>query len=47
MAGAFSQEWNFSKSSGWMLKVFDARKALFYFIPLKCGFKVSMDIRET
>jgi len=46
LAGTFSQEWNFSKSSGWMLKVFDARKALFYLIPLNGGFKVSMAIRE-
>lgn len=45
-AGGFSQEWNFSKSSGWMLKVFDARKALFYLIPLNGGFKISMAIRE-
>ena len=29
LADAFSQEWNFSKSSGWMLQIFDARKALF------------------
>jgi hypothetical protein len=30
-----------------MLKVFDARKALFFLIPLKGGFKVSMAVRAT
>jgi hypothetical protein len=45
-AGTFSQDWNFSKSSGWMLKVHDKKKALFYLIPLKNEFKISMAIRE-
>ncbi len=34
LASAFSQAWTFSKSSGWMLKVYDRKKALFYLIPL-------------
>ena len=41
----FSKDWNFSKSSGWMLKVHDKKKALFYLIPLKQEFKISMAIR--
>ena len=41
----FSKDWNFSKSSGWMLKVHDKKKALFYLIPLKKEFKISMAIR--
>ena len=45
-ADTFSQDWNFSKSSGWMLKVHDKKKALFYLIPLKNEFKISMAIRE-
>jgi hypothetical protein len=44
---AFSREWNYSKTSGWMLKVHDGKKALFYLIPLDCGFKVSLAIRES
>jgi hypothetical protein len=43
---SFSKDWNFSKSSGWMLKVYDKKKALFYLIPLKNEFKISMAIRE-
>lgn len=43
---AFLKDWNFSKSSGWMLKVHDNKKALFYLIPLKGEFKINMAIRE-
>lgn len=46
ISGSFSKDWNFSKSSGWMLKVHDKKKALFYLIPLKNEFKISMAIRE-
>lgn len=45
-ADSFSKDRNFSKSSGWMLKVHDKKKALFYLIPLKNEFKISMAIRE-
>jgi Protein of unknown function (DUF3788) len=44
---SFSRDWNYSKTSGWMLKVHDGKKALFYLIPLDCGFKVSLAIRES
>jgi hypothetical protein len=43
---AFSREWNYSKSSGWMLKVFDNKKALLYLIPLSNQFIVSLTVRE-
>jgi hypothetical protein len=46
LATAYSQEWAFTKSSGWMLKVYDRKKALFYLIPLNDGFKISLAIRE-
>jgi len=46
ISGSFSKDWNFSKSSGWMLKVHDKKKALFYIIPLKNEFVISMAIRE-
>lgn len=45
-AGAYSQDWTFTKSGGWMLKVWRAKKALFYAIPLKRELKISMAIRE-
>ncbi|MGZ7044413.1 MAG: DUF3788 family protein, partial [Methanobacterium sp.] len=34
IADSFLKDWNLSKSSGWMLKVHDKKKALFYLIPL-------------
>jgi hypothetical protein len=47
LAAAYSQEWNFSKASGWMLKIHDRKKALLYLIPLSGSFKISMAIRES
>jgi hypothetical protein len=46
LANSYSQEWTFTKSSGWMLKLYDRKKALLYLIPLSGGFKVSLTIRE-
>jgi len=43
---AFSKEWNYSKSSGWMQKVFDKKKALLYLIPLTNQFLISLTVRE-
>jgi hypothetical protein len=45
ISDSFSKDWNFSKSSGWMLKVHNKKKSLFYLIPLKQEFKISMAIR--
>jgi len=45
-AEGFSRKWNYSKSSGWMQKVFDRKKALFYVIPLANQFQISMAVRE-
>jgi hypothetical protein len=42
----FSKEWNYSKSSGWIQKVFDNKKALLYLIPLNNQFIISMTVRE-
>jgi hypothetical protein len=47
ISDSFSKDWNFSKSSGWMLKVHDKKRALFYVNPMKNEFKVSMAIRES
>ena len=43
---AFAKEWNYSKSGGWMQKIFDNKKALFYLIPLRGEFLISMTVRE-
>lgn len=42
----FKKEWNFSGSSGWMQKVYDGKKALYYLIPLERSFLISMTLRE-
>lgn len=47
LTGSFRREWNFSKTSGWMLKVFTKKKALFYLTHLEGGFKLSLTIRES
>ena len=46
ISDSFSKDWNFSKRSGWMLKVHDKKKALFYVIPMKNEFTVSIAIRD-
>jgi hypothetical protein len=45
-AVAFPHEWAFSKSSGWMLKIHDKKKALLYLIPLAGGLRISLTMRE-
>ena len=47
LADDYSWEWNYINSSGWILKVYDSKKALFYLIPLKGGFKLSLTLRST
>jgi Protein of unknown function (DUF3788) len=46
IAKSFSREWMFSKSGGWMLKIFDPKKTFLYLIPFKDGFKINLAIRE-
>ena len=41
---AFDTKWTFYK--GWMLKVFDKKKALFYVIPLDNAMQVNLTIRQ-
>jgi hypothetical protein len=43
---SYKKDWVFTKNSGWILKIFDNKKALFYIIPLKHQIKISMAIRE-
>ena len=46
LVSSFSQEWTFSNCGGWMLKVYDRKKALFDLIPLNDSFKISLTLRE-
>ena len=45
MGGGFQQSWNHSKRGGWLLKVADRTKALFYLTPLRGGFDVGLTVR--
>jgi hypothetical protein len=47
IAASYLHEWIFTKSSGWMLKMHDRKKALFYLIPLKDALKISLTMRES
>jgi len=47
ISAAYSKVWTYTKSSGWMLKVCDRKKALFYLIPFENAFAVSMAVRES
>jgi hypothetical protein len=46
LVDGFATEWSFGGRGGWMLKVFDRRKALLYLIPLCDAFRVSLTIRQ-
>jgi hypothetical protein len=46
LADGFATEWTFGGRGGWMLKVFDRRKALLYLVPLRDTLRVSLTIRE-
>lgn len=43
---SFKSEWNFYKSSGWILRIYDSKKALLYIVPQKNEIMISMTIRE-
>jgi hypothetical protein len=44
---AFARDWTFTRPGGWILKIHDRKKALFYLIPQNQGFRMSMAIRES
>jgi hypothetical protein len=45
-SSGFGSQWSFTGRGGWMLKVFDRKKALLYLVPLREAFRVSLTIRE-
>jgi hypothetical protein len=47
LSAAYTAKWNFSVQSGWMLKVADSKKALFYLIPHEREFQLNLTFRET
>ncbi len=45
-SGDYRKQWQFSRGNGWILKVDDMRKALFYLIPFDGGIEVSLTVRD-
>jgi len=45
-SGDYRKQWQFSRGNGWILKVDDMRKALFYLTPFDGGIEVSLTVRD-
>jgi hypothetical protein len=45
-SGDYRKQWQFSRGNGWILKVDDMHKALFYLIPFDGGIEVSLTVRD-
>lgn len=42
----FFRQWSYANRNGWIQKVFDKKKALFYLIPYSKEFRLSLAIRN-
>jgi hypothetical protein len=45
-SGDYRKQWQYSRGNGWILKVDDMRKALYYLIPLEEGIEISLTVRD-
>lgn len=43
----YLKSWNFAKSTGWTLKIYDKKKALCYLTPIQNAYKIGLTVRET
>ncbi len=46
-SGRYRKQWQFNRGNGWILKVDDMRKALYYLIAFEDGVEVSCTVRES
>ncbi len=46
-SGDYRKLWQYSHSNGWILKVDDMRKALFYLAPFDEGIEISLTVRDS
>ncbi len=46
VSGHFRKQWQYSRGNGWILKVDDMHKALYYLIPFEGGIEISLTIRD-
>jgi len=45
-SGDYRKQWQYSRGNGWILKVDDMRKALYYLIAFEEGVEVSLTVRD-
>ena len=45
-SGKYRKQWQFNRGNGWILKVDDMRKALYYLVAFEDGVEVSLTVRE-
>jgi hypothetical protein len=45
-AGEYRKQWQFSRGNGWILKVDDMQKTLFYLIAFHEGIEISLTVRD-
>ena len=45
-SGKYRKQWQYNRGNGWILKVDDMRKALYYLIAFEDGIEVSLTVRE-
>jgi hypothetical protein len=45
-SGEYRKQWHYSRGNGWILKVADIYKALYYLIPVEDGIEISLTIRD-
>ena len=46
VSGDYRKQWQYSRGNGWLLKVDDMRKALYYLIAFDEGIEISLTVRE-
>ena len=46
-SGDYRKQWQYSRGNGWILKVDDMRKALYYLIPLEEAIEISLTVRDS
>jgi hypothetical protein len=46
-AAEYRRQWQYSRGNGWIMKVDDTRKALFYLTPMEEGVEISLTVRDT
>ena len=46
-SGDYRKQWQYSRGNGWILKVDDMHKALFYLIPFEGGIEITLTVRNS